>query len=123
MVHHGVFDSSGPFDDDPRLGGYEDDAFFRRCRQAGFRLATTGRSFLHHFGSITQKALKAGLNKPRSNLGDREYYRQKYRITWLKRHRWRLRDQIRNAWWRAREHSRFDCTLLSDRRNGEFRWR
>ena len=46
MVHRRVFDSIGFFDGDPRLGGYEDDEFFRRARGAGFRLAITGRAFL-----------------------------------------------------------------------------
>lgn len=123
MVHHPVFDSTGLFDDDPRLGGYEDDEFFRRSRQAGFRLATTGRSFLHHFGSVTQKAIKAGMHKPQGSLGDRAYYRQKYRLTWLKRHRWRLQNQFLNAWWRTRERLRFHCTLVSDRQHGAFLWR
>lgn len=123
MVHHPVFDSVGLFDDDPRLGGYEDDEFFRRSRQAGFRLATTGRSFLHHFGSVTQKAIKAGMHKPRGSLGDRAYYRQKYRLTWLKRRRWRLQNQFLNAWWRTRERLRFHCTLVSDRQDGAFLWR
>jgi GT2 family glycosyltransferase len=123
MVRQRVFDAGGPFDDDPRLGGYEDDEFFRRSRQAGFRLATTGRSFLHHFGSVTQKAIKAGREKPRSSLGDRAYYRQKYGLTWLKRHRWRLKSQILNAWWSRSERIRFGCTLVSDRQGGAFLWR
>lgn len=123
MVHRRVFDNAGLFDDDPRLGGYEDNEFFRRSRQTGYRLATTGRSFLHHFGSVTQKAIKAGMNTPRASLGDRAYYRQKYQLTWLKRHRWRLQNQILNTWWRTTEHFRFHCTLVSDRQNGSFLWR
>ena len=55
MVHRRVFDAIGYFDSDPKLGGYEDDEYFRRARHAGFRLATTGRALLHHFGSVTQK--------------------------------------------------------------------
>ena len=40
----------------------------------------TGRSFLHHFGSVTQKAIKAGMENPLASLGDRAYYRQKYSL-------------------------------------------
>jgi GT2 family glycosyltransferase len=123
MVHRRVFDAKGLFDDDPRLGGYEDDEFFRRSRQAGFRLAITGRSFLHHFGSVTQKAIKAGMNRPEASLGDRAYYRKKYGLTWFKRHRLRWQNQARTALWRARERLRYGCTLISDRKDGAFLWR
>ncbi len=123
MVHRRVFDTSGYFDCDPRLGGYEDDEFFRRCRAAGFRLAFTGRSFLHHFGSMTQKAMKAELKQPEASLGDREYYRQKYGLTWSKRQRRRWSQRIRSALWRATERLRYGYTLMSDRRDGEFVWR
>src|SRR6266852_2052379 len=59
MVHRRVFDTIGVFDEDPKLGGYEDDEFFRRARDARRRLAISGRAFLHHYGSITQNSLKA----------------------------------------------------------------
>jgi GT2 family glycosyltransferase len=65
MVHRRVFDTIGYFDSDPKLGGYEDDEYFRRARRAGLRLAMTGRAFLHHFGSITQKKHQGG--QPRQN--------------------------------------------------------
>ena len=123
MVHRRVFETAGFFDDDPRLGGYEDDEFFRRARGAGFRLAITGRSFLHHFGSVTQKAIKAGMNQPQASLGDRAYYRKKYGLTWFKRQRWRLQNRLLNAQWRVRERSRYGCTLISCRHNGVFIWR
>ena len=124
MVHRRVFDSAGLFDNDPRLGGYEDDEFFRRTREAGFRLALTGRSFLHHFGSITQLAIKADRHQaPNASLGDRAYYRQKYELTWSKRKLWRWRRKIRAAWDRLSERSRHGCTLLSRRKDGAFTWR
>jgi N-acetylglucosaminyl-diphospho-decaprenol L-rhamnosyltransferase len=123
IVHRRVFDASGYFDDDPRLGGYEDDEFFRRCRAAGFRLAITGRAFLHHFGSMTQNAMKAEIQQPESSLGDRAYYRQKYGLTWHKRQRGRWRERILAAWWRASERLRHGRTLISDRRDGAFVWR
>jgi len=116
MVHRRVFKAVGLFDQDPLLGGYEDDEFFRRARQAGFRLAITGRAFLHHFGSVTQKSLQAS-RKTRS-LGDRRYYRNKYNLTWFKRHRQRLRQDFLLAVWRHRERWRFGLTLRSRRAGG-----
>jgi len=116
MVHRRVFKYVGLFDQDPLLGGYEDDEFFRRARQAGFRLAITGRAFLHHFGSVTQKSLQASRNT--RSLGDRTYYRNKYNLTWFKRHRQRLRQDFLLAVWRYRERWRFGLTLRSRRAGG-----
>ena len=122
MVHERVFKAVGFFDEDRRLGGYEDDEFFRRCRQAGFRLGRTGRSFLHHFGSVTQKAMKADMRQPNASLGDREYYRQKYGLTWLKRRRARMMWGLQCARWRLSERWRYGCTLVSHREGGKFIW-
>jgi GT2 family glycosyltransferase len=122
MVHRRVFDTIGYFDEDPRLGGYQDDEYFRRSQQNGFRLATTGRSFLHHFGSTTQKAVVLETKKPGSSLGDRAYYRQKYGLTWFKRHRQRLLMNLLSAKWRLSERMRYGCTLFSRREHGAFVW-
>jgi GT2 family glycosyltransferase len=123
MVHRRVFDSGGLFDDDVRLGGYEDDEFFRRSRQAGFRLAMTGRSFIHHFGSVTQQAIKASQNLPtNARIGDRAYYRRKYGLTWFKRKRWKFQEKIQSALHRISERSRYHCTLRSRRKDGVLTW-
>jgi GT2 family glycosyltransferase len=122
MVSERVFQAVGLFDEDLRLGGYEDDEFFRRCRQAGFRLGRTGGAFLHHFGSVTQKAMKAQMKQPKASIGDREYYRQKYGLTWFKRHRARLAWMWRCNIWRLTERWRYGCTLVSHREGGRFIW-
>lgn len=114
-VHRRVFTAIGLFDDDPRLGGYEDDEFFRRARRAGFRLATTGRSYLHHFGSVTQKSMRAERPDPRAGLGDRAYYREKYGLNWFVRRREQWREGLASAWWRARELRRYGVTLKVQR--------
>jgi len=123
MVHRRVFDAIGYFDEDPKLGGYQDDEFFHRCRNHDFRLAITGRSFMHHFGSISQKAVKKKMNQPKSSLGNRDYYRKKYGITWFKRKRKQWFNSFSN--WRSRtsEQRSYGCALLSFRRDGQFFWR
>ncbi len=119
MVHRRVFDTVGFFDEDQRLGGYEDDEFFRRARRAGFRLTVTGRAFLHHFGSVTQKSIQKNWNRPNVSLGDRNYYRKKYGMNnWFKRHQERLRQDLRLAFWRSRERWRYGLTLRSTRIGG-----
>jgi N-acetylglucosaminyl-diphospho-decaprenol L-rhamnosyltransferase len=119
MIHRRVFDAIGYFDSDPKLGGYEDDEYFRRARKAGFRLAVTGRGFLHHFGSITQKSIKAESGGKIKSLGDREYYRRKTGQTWLKRKMTQVKNTARNAWWLRFELWRFGQSLHEFRLGGK----
>jgi N-acetylglucosaminyl-diphospho-decaprenol L-rhamnosyltransferase len=122
MVHRRVFESVGFFDEDPKVSGYQDDEFFRRCRRAGFKLAMTGRAFLHHFGSITQNAVRAEIHRT-GDLGDRFYYRKKYGITWLERHRKRWLRKLALFHWRTTERLRYGYTLHSRRISGKTVWR
>jgi GT2 family glycosyltransferase len=111
MVHRRVFDAIGYFDGDPKLGGYEDDEFFRRVRRAGFRMAITGRAFLHHFGGTTQKSIKASLNQPNMSLGDRAYYQKKTGQTWPRRKWAQLKTAVRSKWWKTTERLRYGRSL------------
>jgi N-acetylglucosaminyl-diphospho-decaprenol L-rhamnosyltransferase len=122
MVHRRVFDSIGFFDDDPKLGGYEDDEFFRRVRRAGFRMAITGRAFLHHFGSVTQKSIKVSLNQPNMSLGDRAYYRNRTGQTWPKRKWAQLKTAARARWWKTSEQLRYGRSLHEKRIGGEWHY-
>jgi N-acetylglucosaminyl-diphospho-decaprenol L-rhamnosyltransferase len=118
MVQRRVFDAIGYFDSDPKLGGYEDDEYFRRARGAGFQLAMTGRAFLHHFGSITQKDIQARSSQKRKSLGDRAYYRRKTGQTWIKRKLHQIKQGVRDPWRRRSEFRRFGHTLLEIRGGG-----
>ena len=81
----------------------------------------TSRSFLHHFGSVTQRSLKEERNMlPDASLDDPHYYRKKYGLSWLVRRKQRLRTSFLSAWWRLNESWRFGMTLRAKRRNGEF---
>jgi GT2 family glycosyltransferase len=111
MVHRRVFASIGYFADGTKLGGYEDDEFFRRAKATGFRLAITGRAFLHHFGSITQKSLKSELSN-NGHLGDRDYYRQKTGQTWSKRKATQFRNSLRAFWWHHSERLFYGRKLM-----------
>ena len=123
MVHRRVFDRIGCFD--PQLGqaGYEDEDFFRRARGAGFRLAVTGRALLHHFGSVTQKSVKAGMGVANSaRLGNRDYFRKKHRLNWLRRRFERLKERFQTGFWRWKERRRFGLTLRLWRQAGQWRY-
>ena len=121
MVHRRVFDTMGFFDTKVGLAGNEDEDFFRRACSSGFRLGITGRAYLHHFGSVTQRSVKAGMGLPNSaRLCDPVYFRKKYRITWVRRRTERLHEKIRGILWRWKERQRFGMTLKMVRHAGEW---
>ena len=83
-VRDTVFQTIGRFDEAFRVGQFEDTDFFRRAAGAGFSSATVGASFIHHFSSVTQKAVK------KTPVGsyeaeNRAYFRKKWNLHWLKR--------------------------------------
>lgn len=112
MVHRKVFETIGYFNN---FGGYEDDDFFRRARQAGFRLAITGRAFLHHFGSVTQKGMKCNGVMSRER---RLRYRKAIGQTWLKRKIHQLNESLRGRRWKQSELRRYGNTLRERRLGG-----
>lgn len=84
-IHRDVWDAIGYFRPEPRLLGYEDTLFFHAANQQKIPSGISGASWIHHFGSITQKAMKKerGLDE-RDNLG----YRWNSRLlhqSWLER--------------------------------------
>jgi len=90
FVRRAVFDSVGLFDEAFAYGGCEDIDFLWRAEEAGFTASVTGRAFIHHFGMVTQKAIKQCEVKtyPAQNL---EYFQSKWgrsvRGNWFQR-RW-----------------------------------
>jgi GT2 family glycosyltransferase len=117
LVHRRVFARVGGFDENFRKGGNEDVDFFWRAQAAGFTLATTGASYLHHFGSVTQNALKAERGSTRAEtIG---YFRAKWKIGWFKRRWQRLQRKFREAAWRRRELRAHGRTLLALRGGGK----
>lgn len=122
MVHRQVFDAIGLFDTQLGQAGYEDEDFFRRARRAGFRMATTGRAYLHHYGSVTQKSVKASLGKDRSaRLGNRDYFRKKHGLNWLRRRADHFQYKLRTTFWRWNERRRTGFSLVMRRSQGQWR--
>jgi GT2 family glycosyltransferase len=113
MVHRRVFEKIGYFNN---FGGYEDDDFFRRVRQAGFRLATIGRSWLHHFGSVTQKSTKFKVVMTREH---RDRYRKAIgHSSWLRRKIHQMKQSARGRRWKNSERRRYGNTLKERRVGG-----
>lgn len=96
-VRRRVFEAIGLPDTDRRLGGREDVEYLVRCLRRGVPVGTVGDALLHHFGSITQKAIK--LETSRSDLGDRDYFYTKLGMGWWARKRFKAeRTRLARRW-------------------------
>ncbi|HEX9080617.1 MAG TPA: glycosyltransferase family 2 protein [Desulfuromonadaceae bacterium] len=80
-----VFETIGPFDENFRIGQYEDTDFFLRAAKAGFRLGRVGGAFLHHYGSVTQDAIRKTRTVNRYALENKAYFIRKWKLPWWKR--------------------------------------
>ncbi len=121
-VHESVWMDIGYFQAMPKLWGYEDTMFFHAARKAGIPMATTGASWLHHFGSITQSEMKRerGLLE-KQGLGGRHNYRY-LNQSWLAR-KLQKREKIKNLKsWRSKELAQYGMTMHGVRENGGFKW-
>ena len=111
MVRRRVFERIGLFDENFRVGVFEDTDFFERARQAGFKLGTTGRSFIHHFGSVTQKCIRqVNLYGPYEEE-NRQYFRKKWGLNQIQRWIKRFQRKRRTARWSALERRQYGHTL------------
>jgi N-acetylglucosaminyl-diphospho-decaprenol L-rhamnosyltransferase len=110
-VRRAVFARIGGFDEAFRIGQFEDVDFFRRARNAGFRLGSTGACFLHHFGSVTQDALRRRPNARPYEQENRAHYRQKWKLGWLRRRCEKISEGLRAWWWRMTERRCHGHTL------------
>lgn len=121
-VHNSVWQEIGYFQPIPKLLGYEDTMFFHEAEKAGIPCAITGASWLHHYGSVTQTAMKQerGLSA-KQGLG----YRYNYRLlkqSWLERKFNKLRRVRQAKQWRDDELAHFDMTMHGTRIDGGFAW-
>lgn len=122
MVRRRVFEQVGPFDENFRIGQFEDADFFRRAERAGFRLGTTGRSFIHHFGSVTQDSLRREKAERPYEAENRAYYRKKWNLSRGRRFLLRRRMKWRNLLWRTRERALRGHTLKERWIGGRLRY-
>ena len=96
-VRRKVFETIGFPDTDRRLGGREDVEYLVRCLRHGVRVGTVGDALLHHFGSITQKAIK--LETGQKDLGDRDYFYARLGMGWWARKRFKAeRARLARRW-------------------------
>ncbi len=117
-VHRSVLEKIGFPDTDRCLGGYEDAEFQFRCRHADIPLGIVGDSVFHHFGSITQKAIKKQSGK--KSLGDRKYFRIRVGSKWWTRKRDNFLLWFEFRKWINQERLRSGYSLHMLRRDGEW---
>lgn len=120
-VRADVFAKIGYFDEAFRIGQFEDSDFFRRAKLAGFPLGTVGAAFVHHFGSITQDALRSGPAVRPYEAENRAYYRAKWKIGWWRRRVEKISGQLRVRQWRISEQKRYGHTLHEKWEAGEWK--
>ncbi len=121
-VHKSVWLEIGYFQPIPKLLGYEDTMFFHEVDKAGIRIGMTGGSWLHHYGSITQSAMKQerGLSE-KDGLG----YRYNYRLlqqSWLDRKLKKIRRIRQQKLWCEQEIAQFGMSMHGIRERGGFSW-
>ncbi len=121
-VHKSVWMEIGYFQPVPKLLGYEDTLFFNEAKNAGIPVGTTGHSWLHHYGSITQLAMKQerGLSD-KDNLGYRYNYRL-LRQSWLERKLNKIRKKRQKSNWSKEELKQFGMTMHGQRIDNGFDW-
>ena len=108
-VRRDVFGRIGFPDTDRLLFGREDAEFLARCVRNGLKVGTVGDALLHHFGSITQSAMKREQNV--REFGDHRYLYAKLGLGWWGRQRAKLARKARTRAWSRHERERFGLTL------------
>lgn len=121
-IHQSVWLEIGYFQPVPKLLGYEDTLFFHEAKKAGIPMGTTGASWLHHFGSVTQNAMKVerGLSQ-KQGLG----YRYNYRLLnqpWWRRKLNKYNRLKRLQSWRNAEMQAYGMSMHGLRNAGTFTW-
>ena len=121
-IHESVWMDAGYFQPIPKLLGFEDTLFFNELRKSQITTAMTGASWLHHYGSITQTAMKQerGLSN-KDGLANRYNYKLLSQ-SWLERKINKLQRKAQEKRWRDAELAQYGMSIHGLREDGQFRW-
>ena len=121
-IHESVWMDVGYFQPVPKLLGYEDTLFFNELLKSGIQTGMTGASWLHHYGSITQSAMKQerGL-KQNDGLANRYNYKL-LNQSWIERKLKKAQRKRQDKIWRDAEVNTFGISIHGLRENNSFRW-
>lgn len=121
-VHQSVWSEVGYFQPIPKLLGFEDTMFFNALAKSNIAAGMTGAAWLHHFGSITQSAMKQerGLSQ-KDGLG----YRYNYRLlkqSWLTRKLNKMKNNRQLRTWLNEELQEYGMSMHGTRIQDNFVW-
>lgn len=121
-IHRSVWMDVGYFQPIPKLLGYEDTLFFNELKKSEIQTSITGASWLHHFGSITQTAMKQerGLSE-KDGLANRYNYKL-LNQSWLERkwNKYLSKNLERKS--RDKEVSQHGMSIHGLRKDNAFVW-
>jgi GT2 family glycosyltransferase len=121
-IHNSVWMDVGYFQPIPKLLGYEDTLFFNELKKSNIQTSIAGATWLHHYGSITQTAMKQarGLSE-KDGLANRYNYKL-LNQNWLER-KWNkhLAKSLEKKS-RDREVSEYGMSVHGLRKNNAFVW-
>lgn len=123
LVHNSVWKQVGYFRATPKLLGFEDTIFFFDLMKAGIEHACLANSWIHHFGSVTVKAMNDAYKKEtgKKQMADRYNYRviqqTFFERKWRKFKKKRLIAQARQS-----EIEKFGMTVHGVRDGDDFQW-
>ena len=120
-VRSSVFQKIGYLDTDRLLYGREDAEFLARCKRHGLPVGTVGDAFMHHFGMITQTALKK--EQGVSKFGDHRYFYSKIGLTWWGRQKAKFARKAQTRQWVEQERARTGFSLHMVHRGGQVEYR
>ena len=121
-IHQSVWLDIGYFLPSPKLLGYEDTLFFDHAAKKHIKTGIVGGCWLHHFGSITQTAMKLekGLQNSKG-LGDKKNYKL-LNQSWIKRKLNKIQKNQNTIKSTKFELTQFGITVHGKRSNGNFIW-
>ncbi len=118
-IRRSVFHRVGYPDTDRLMWGHEDKEYLVRCLRAGIPVGTVGGAVFHHFGSITQAAMKREQNIKR--LGDHRHAYRRMGLGWWERKIFKRQQRQQTQAWSTAEAARHGMTLHMLRETGSWR--
>ena len=118
-IRRNVFHRIGYPDTDRLMWGHEDKEYLVRCLRAGIPVGTVGGSVFHHFGSITQSAMKR--EQQIDKLGDHRHAYRRMGMGWWERKRFKVQQRRETTEWSAAEKARHGMSLHMLRENQAWR--
>lgn len=121
-IHNSVWMDVGYFQPIPKLLGYEDTLFFNELKKSNIQTSITGASWLHHFGSITQTAMKQerGLAE-KDGLANRYNYKL-LNQSWMQRKLAKAKAKQHQSNSSRNEIKEHGMSIHGLRKNNTFEW-